>query len=142
MLLSPMAESGDDHGGDDDPCATTHSSETSQSLFGILTHLDGAIFVQCVLIIVGAVIFIEHTFELLQKVTYETPFNNIVRQIQKELMIVGTTAFLFKVVINIMDPMRTDWFHAIEYSDLIVPMFSFSNCFVGIVLLFQTVKLR
>ena len=51
--------------------------------------------------------------------------------IQKELTIVGCSAFLFKIVVNSSSFLPSDWYFALEYADLLVPIFSLSYCAIG-----------
>ena len=59
---------------------------------------------------------VERVFEFLLEITSETPFESVIILIQQELMIVGFTALLFKVIINTTHFLDYTWFFAIEYS--------------------------
>ena len=56
--------------------------------------------------------------------------------IEKELMIVGCMAFIFKIITNtstfLQEERGLKWFHALENADLLIPITSFVYCFQGI----------
>ena len=86
------------------------------SLFGGISSLDIMIASISVIIIVGAVQCIEYLFHTLHLITHDTPFNQMVQSIEKELMVVGFTAFIFKIVVNTTDFLDLEWFHCLEYA--------------------------
>jgi len=69
-----------------------------------------------VIIIVGAVQCIEYSFHSLHLITHDTPFNQMVQSIEKELMVVGFTAFIFKIVVNTTNFLELEWYHSLEYA--------------------------
>eukprot|EP01031_Cornospumella_fuschlensis_P043472 gene43472-53150_t len=123
----------DDHGDD-------HSSSTP-SLFAIVTHLDVNQGTISVIIVVAAVLCVEYMFHLLHELTFDTAFEHLVPNIEKELMIVGCTAFILKIIVTTDSAMISmSWLHALEYADILVPMFSFSYCFIGLLLIACSVR--
>ncbi len=101
-----------------DDCSSEKGSETAHSLFGLLLYLDGRFVLCCLVLLVATVLFIEKLFDILKKLTSDSSFDEIVERIQKELMIVGCTAFLFKVVINNIGSIDEMWFESIEFAGL------------------------
>ncbi len=93
-----------------------NSSETAHSLFGSVDALNATIGTIAILIIIGAVQLVEYLFHGLHALTHDTPFQQMVSTIEKELMIVGCTAFIFKITINAKHFLTADWFYALEYA--------------------------
>eukprot|EP01032_Pedospumella_encystans_P007663 gene7663-9168_t len=94
-----------------------------------------------VIIIVFAVQMVEYFFHLLHTFTHDTPFHRMVQSIEKELMVVGFTAFMFKILVDTTHFLDLDWFHALEYADILVPIFSFSYCGLGLMLILNSVRI-
>lgn len=90
--------------------------DSSPSLFGIVSHLDTTKGTIGVIAVVVAVLCVEYLFHVLHELTYDTPFEHLVPSLEKELMIVGFTAFLFKIVVTIEQGIDPDWYHALEYA--------------------------
>ena len=118
-----------------------HSTGThEESLFGLLIALDPIISTVAFLIIVGAVLLVDFIFHKLNYFAHDTSFENLVPAIEKEMMIAGCTAFMFKVVVNTIGNWDVQWFLSLEYADLVVPVFSFTYCFIGMLLIFISVR--
>eukprot|EP01034_Spumella_vulgaris_P022121 gene22121-28226_t len=64
----------------------------------------------------------------------------MIHAIEKELMIVGVTAFVFKIVISASDLISGNSLHALEFADTLVPLFSFCNCMLGLCLVFLSIR--
>ena len=96
---------------------SSEGEETTHfELFGGVTSLNILIGSVSVIIIVCAVQLVEYFFHTLHLFTHDTPFNQMVHSIEKELMVVGFTAFVFKVIVNSTDFLKLDWFHSLEYA--------------------------
>lgn len=121
------------HGDDDGHGGTS-------SLFGALEDIDGEILMIALLIVVGAVLTLESIFHALHHYTSDTAFNNVVVAIEKELMVVGCTAFALKIIINTQTQLSHDVFFALEFADLLVPFFTFVNCFLSLILIFMSLN--
>lgn len=67
------------------------------SLFGSVNQIDSMKGSISVLIVIAAVFMIENFFEYMDELTEDTPYENVVRQIQRELMTVGCMAFVLKL---------------------------------------------
>jgi hypothetical protein len=63
-----------------------------------------------------------------------------VNSIQKELTIVGISAFIFKIVVIEFLVLPGNWLHSLEYSDLLIPIFSLSYCSIGIGLIMMSIQ--
>ena len=50
-------------------------------------------------------------------------------------MIVGFTAFIFKIVFGTTKFVPDEYYLSLEFADILVPLFSFCNCFIGIFLI-------
>ena len=102
----------DDHATDDHGTDDAHAF----SLFGGISGLGIYIGTVSVIIIVFAVQLVEYFFHLLHTFTHDTPFHRMVQSIEKELMVVGFTAFMFKILVDTTHFLDLDWFHALEYA--------------------------
>jgi hypothetical protein len=87
------------------------------------------------LIIVVGVISLELLSSVTHKYTVDTPWDELVIALEKELMIVGCTAFLFKLFLSQNTDLSHDWVFSLEYADLLIPIFAFSNCVKGFMLI-------
>jgi hypothetical protein len=103
----------DDHQATDDHATDDHHAF---SLFGAISYLKLTQGTLSILIIVLAVLTVEYCFHMLHVVTHDTPFNQMVQSIEKELMAVGFTAFAFKIMVDTTHFLDLDWFHALEYA--------------------------
>eukprot|EP01035_Chromulina_nebulosa_P028858 gene28858-38158_t len=110
------------------------------SLFGTLTSLDPIPATVTFIIVVFFVQVFDYILTSLTELTIDTPFDGMVRSIQKELTIVGCTAFLFKILITEFLILPGNWVHSLEYSDLLVPIFSLSYCSIGIGLIMMSIQ--
>ena len=91
-----------------------------------------------IIIIVSSVLAIEHAFIIFRKLTNETPFRYIISAVEQELMVVGFTAFLFKILFNNNNFLTSEQYISLEFADILVPVFSISNCILGIFLIFAS----
>lgn len=114
--------------------------EVSSSLFGSLSHIDVIDGTLSILIIVVAVLMVEKVFHGLHAITHDTPFADMVSAIEKELMIVGCMAFIFKIIVNTTHFLNEKWLHALEYADLVIPIVSFCFCGQGVVLILVSIR--
>ena len=121
-------------------CGVVESAD--HGIFGSLTHLpDANIGSAAIIIIIAFVIVIEYVFNKLNHATHDTPYGEMVASIQKELMVVGSCAFLFKVYLS-FNHMEKDWLLALEYADILIPITSFFFCIMGLVLVVSSMKTR
>lgn len=111
------------------------TDETMAPLFGSIGELDSLTLTVMIIIIVTCVLSVEHTFDKLRKLTNETPFRHILATVEQELMVVGFTAFVFKIIFSNNNFLNFNQFLALEFADLLVPVFSICNCIIGIVLI-------
>lgn len=93
-----------------------HTSSHHPPLYGALSSLNIFIGTMSIIIIVFSVLFVEEFFEKLNKLTNETPFQELLLAIEKELMVVGTMAFIFKMILNLKLVSNSDWLIALEYA--------------------------
>ena len=107
----------------------------SVKLFGGLDSIQPSILIFSLLIVVVGVLSLEFLFSITHKYTAGTPYDELVIALEKELMIVGCTAFLFMIYLNQDSELSYKWVFAIEYADLLIPIFAFSNCLKGYMLI-------
>lgn len=103
-------------GGATDDAAAHADDGHAFSLFGGISGLGIYIGTISVIIIVGAVQMVEYMFHLLHKITHDTPFHQMVNGIENELMVVGFTAFVFKIMVDTTHFLSLEWFHGLEYA--------------------------
>jgi hypothetical protein len=105
--------------------------ESVETLFGSLGRFKPKIVAAALAIIVGTVLAMEYLFHGLHELTHDTPFHKMVSTIEKELMIVGCTAFLFKIFVNTTTFLEHNWLFALEYSGLLtISQFGLEHQFV------------
>ena len=102
--------------------------------------LDTAIISISMLIVIVSVVLLENMFHLLHILTKDTAFSEMILRIEKELMIVGSTAFIFRLIISPNNFSANGWENAINYADLLVPIFSFCYCGIGIILIMSSLR--
>jgi large-conductance mechanosensitive channel len=117
-------------GGDDDGSHVVHPS-----LFQALkvVHVDMGTY--SVIIIIGFIIFLKLSIETLSSFTEETAFHGMVKKIEEELMIVGCSSFIFKIILNTSDFGSNEWVYPLEFGEVLVPLIAFSYCAIGIFLI-------
>lgn len=94
-----------------------HGCEThTTSILGILGELNVEIGSLSIFGVVALILCIEKILEYLDVLTEDTPFQGMIVSIEKELMTVGTMAFVAKVGLNSLEDQ--EWKHAIEYAGL------------------------
>lgn len=115
-------------------CSLSNADSAGLVIFGIQSTIEPWIGTISLVIIVVAVLCTEMFFHHLHKITHDTPFDTMVVAIEKELMIVGCMAFIFKIILQTahIDHM---WVLGLEFADMLVPITSFCVCFIGICLI-------
>ena len=137
-------------------------SNTIVSLFGCLHLLDTMRLAVSFVITMIFVMIIEWIFHRLHEFTQDTAFHSMITgsysstrfykyqydqfkffllvlkliAIQKELMIVGFMAFLLKVIVNAQEHIDHDWYSAIEFADLVIPITSMIYLIIGLLLMY------
>ena len=128
----------DDHGTDDHP-STGHSAG-HPSLFEALSAIHIEIGTYSVLVIIGFIIILKQIIETLYAFTHESPFHGMVKKIEEELMIVGSSSFIFKVVLNTTTFGKNDWAYPLEFGEVLIPLVAFSYCGIGIFMIMCSFK--
>jgi Ca2+-binding EF-hand superfamily protein len=109
-------------------------------IFGSMADTDIVIGSVSFLIVISAVLLVENIFHLLEHMAHDTPFEDMVLAIEKELMIVGTMAFILKLIITTSDFIEYDWYHALEFADTLVPVTSFVVALMGVFLIIMSIR--
>ena len=97
---------------------------------------DSAKISVSVVIVIFAVVALEKFFHLLHLLTKDSAFNKMILRIEKELMIVGSTAFIFKLISS----STSNWIDALDFADLLIPIFSFCYCAIGFTLIISSLN--
>jgi len=92
------------------------------------------------IIVILSVLALENIFHLLHFITTDTAFSKMIVRIEKELMIVGSTAFIFRLIVAPTAESSPTWAAALNYADLIIPIFSFCYCGIGLLLIVSSLK--
>lgn len=113
--------SNDDHTGDhsmDDHHVDDHHTEGggTHSIFGSLVTINTELYTTMIILIIGMVLLIEHLFLAFHEVSMDTPFHKMISAIEQELMIVGCTAFIFKVFLNSNTFVDYQTYFALEFA--------------------------
>jgi hypothetical protein len=88
-----------------------------------------------VFVIIGIIILLKQLIQLLMALTEDTPFAGMIGKIEEELMIVGSSSFMFKVVLNTTTFSTNKWAYPLEFAEILVPLIAFSYCGLGIILI-------
>ena len=127
-------------------CRAGASSDSSRSddyydggIFGSMADTDIMVGSVSFLIVICLVLLVENIFHMLEHIAHDTPFEDMVLAIEKELMIVGTMAFMLKLVITTSDFLPYEWFHSLEFADTLVPVTSFIVAFIGVFLIIMSI---
>jgi hypothetical protein len=115
-------------------------SSESTSIFGSVSSLNAFVGTMGLCVIIFAVLFVGYLFQVLRECTHDTPFEEMVSTMENELMIVGFTAFIFKILVNKTSFLNSSWYHAIEFADLLIPISSFTYCAIGAAVITSSVK--
>lgn len=149
---------GSSHGTDNSSSHGSSHASGSHQLFGSLESLDSGKWTLSLIIVVCSVLFIEAIFHIVHVFTEDTPFHKVILALEKELMIVGVTAFMFKIILTSIADIDEMWKFSLEIAgkiqnvlvgrvsfftksfvaDLIIPLFSFTNCFISLILIFRS----
>ena len=102
--------------------------------------LNTSIMSISIVIVITAVVLLEKLFHLLHFLTKDTAFSTMILRIENELMIVGSTAFIFRLIVTSYSLSTSEWVDTLNYADLIVPIFSFCYCGIGIMLIISSLQ--
>ena len=119
-------------GGDTHPVETVTDDHTSSNytshgsshaaghevLFGKVfqENIHIGTYTSMLAVIIASVIAVDILFHGLFILTDDTPFAKMIHAIEKELMIVGFTAFIFKIIINASNILTGDYLYALEFA--------------------------
>jgi len=88
------------------------------SLFGIAGSIPASTGVAAFIIVMAIILTFEFLFKWIHSRTHETAFEDMVTVIEKELMIVGSMAFLLKIIINTTEFLNYEWLIALEFAGI------------------------
>ena len=138
---SPVDEHTDEHtDGHTDDHTDDHAGSSHVSIFGSVSHIEPIIGTISMIIIIFAVLFLQSLFQGLHSFTADTSFNTMVVRIENELMIVGCSAFIFKIILNTTSFLNEEWTLALEFAELLIPLLSFCYCGIGILLIVMALR--
>ena len=111
------------------------------SLFEAVSHINPQVGSFSVLIIIGFIIILRKTFDTLHYFTDETSFRPMLILIEEELMIVGVSSFILKILANTyIEFTNSPWYYPLEFSELLIPILAFSYCMMGIILIITSLN--
>lgn len=129
----------DDHAATDDHATDDHAIG-HPSLFEAISFLKPVRGTAAIIFVILFILVLKYMFEFLHHITHDTSFSGMVTKIEEELMIVGTSAFLFKIVLNTTDFSSNEWAFPLEFGELLVPMLAFTYCGIGILMVFYSLQ--
>ena len=91
--------------------------------FGSVLYMKPSLFSYSLMIVIAFIIFFEVCQHHVEALARDSKFARNVKDIQAELMIVGCTAFFFKVLIFNTDFLSDDWFHSIEVAGIVMSLY-------------------
>jgi hypothetical protein len=114
----------------------------STSVLGSIGELDPTTSTIMIIVIVVSVLLVDGAFNLLRDFTRETPFIHIISALERELMIVGFTAFVFRLIFSSGSSsiLTESEYMSLEFADLLIPLFSMCNCIIGMAMIYMSVK--
>lgn len=124
---------------DDEHPSTGHEGG-HPSLFEATSAIHVETGTYAVLVIIGFIILLKQIIEALYAFTHESPFHGMVKKIEEELMIVGSSSFIFKVVMNTTTFASNAWAYPLEFGEVLIPLVAFSYCGIGIFLIMCSFK--
>ncbi len=93
---------------------------TSHEIFGAIETLNNSTTTFSILIIIVAVQIVELFFHFLNSLTEDTPFEEMVSSIENELMVVGFTSVIFKIMVHTSHFLNKEWYYALEYAGFFI----------------------
>ena len=69
-------------------------------LFGVADTIDPLDALLSFLIVISAIVLLEHFFHELHHITHGSTFQDMILAIENELMIVGCMAFILKIILR------------------------------------------
>ena len=128
----------DDHATDDH--ATDDHGSGHPSLFKALSVIHVERGTASIFIIIAFIVFLKQLITALYAITMDTPFYEMIGKIEEELMIVGTSSFLFKVILNTTNFDTNEWAYPLEFAETLVPILAFSYCGLGVIVVLISLK--
>jgi len=121
-------------GGDDD------DEGGHPPLFEAVSHLEIELGTWATFVIIGFIILLKNIIGAMHTITHDTPFEGMLTKIEEELMIVGTSSFVFKIVLNTSTFGDNKWAYPLEFGEVLIPLVAFSYCGLGIMLILVSLK--
>lgn len=118
--------------------STSHDGPSS--LFLATSYLNPIQGSCAILIIICFVSIIKKFFDILHYITFDTSFNAMLTLIEEELMIVGVSSFIFKIITNTTHLSTSTWYIPLEFSEILIPLLAFSYCMMGVLLIISSLN--
>jgi ABC-type sugar transport system permease subunit len=106
----------------------------SNHVFGSYIYIEPLLFFIAIICIVFVVRCIEALFEHLNQSNKDSRFFSHLKQIERELMIVGCTSFIFAMLLVNVVSLPAEWVRALSFTDVFVTLFSMFHCLLGLAL--------
>jgi hypothetical protein len=110
------------------------------SLFQALSAIHVESGTYSIFIIVAFIMILKQLIHAVHALTHDTPFYEMISKIEEELMLVGASAFIFKVILNTTDFGSVEWAYPLEFAETLVPILAFSYCGLGIYVVLISLK--
>jgi hypothetical protein len=113
---------------------------TVYSAFGALRDVNVRKSTLSIIAVIVGVLCVELFFHKINHIAIDTPFESILNSVQKELMIVGCMAFIFKIVLQLSTFIAIEWLIPLEFADLLIPITSFIFCTQALFMIIMSVE--
>lgn len=130
----------DDHKTDDHGFNEGGHTSGHPSLFHALSAIHVERGTVSMFIIIAFIVALKQCITALYAVTQDTPVYAMISKIEEELMLVGTSSFLFKVILNTTNFGENKWAYPLEFAETLIPIIAFSYCGLGVYVVLISLK--
>ena len=118
------------------PCS---SGEHAVGLFGSFDYIQPETAAVCFMLVIIVILILEYVFHEIHSLSHDTPFADMISAMEKELMIVGSMAFAFKLFVA-----KVGFNHqlhvAVEVTETIAAISAFLFCLAGVFLILMSMR--
>jgi hypothetical protein len=119
---------------------TTGHLSGHPALFQALSAIHVESGTYAIFIIIAFIVVLKQLIHAVHALTHDTPFYEMISKIEEELMLVGASAFIFKVILNTTDFGSVEWAYPLEFAETLVPILAFSYCGLGLYVVLISLK--
>ena len=108
-------------------------------IFGSFDYIKPETAAICFILVIMVILMLEYVFHEIHSISHDTPFADMISAMEKELMIVGSMAFAFKVFVAKVD-FNHELHVAVEVTETIAAISAFLFCLGGIFLILMSMR--